>query len=92
MTNITLSNLSTKTLDKLNTLAQLHGRSLQEEIQYILETVVEAQPLFESHKVEPIQEQATRMQKQLEHHAQLTSLQSEHSINQSLNLSATFER
>lgn len=89
MTNITLSNLSSETLAKLKAQAQLHGRSLQEEIRHILETVVETQIPLAPQPVEPIQALASRMQQQLECHDQLNSDQPDHSMDdQPLNLAA----
>jgi plasmid stability protein len=92
MTSITLSNLSSATLAKLKAQAQLHGRSLQEEIRHILETVVEAQTSFSPQPVEPIQALASLMQQQLEHHAQLNSGQpAQFMDDQPLNLAVALE-
>jgi plasmid stability protein len=92
MTSVNLSNLSTETLDKLKALAQLHGRSLQEEIQHILETVAETQPSFTAQIMESVQAEASRMQEQLKRHARLKSDQLENPTDQPLNLSVTFEK
>ncbi len=90
MTTIILSDLPIETLAKLETQAQAHGRSLQEEIRHILETVV-AQSTSAPQTMEAIRVQATCLQQQLHHHAQLTASQPQPSPEQPLNLVATLE-
>jgi len=43
MAQLLLENLSAVLIHQLETLAQLHGRSLQEEIKHILQQVVQSQ-------------------------------------------------
>lgn len=43
MTNLVVENLSPPMLTQLEALAQLHGRSLQEEIQHILHQAIQNQ-------------------------------------------------
>lgn len=92
MAKILIENLDPNALKKLESLAQSHGRSLQEEVRYILETAAESQTLPEPQTANLVEQEAISMQQQLEQHAQLNLPQSSNSTFQSLNLSVASER
>ena len=92
MTNITLSNLSSETLEKLKVQAQAHGRSLLEEIQYILETIADAQSPPNLQSTKSIQAKAMDMQEQLKQQVQLNSEQLENVTEQPFSPATAFER
>ena len=50
MAEVLIEDLDSVLLQKLEALAKLHGRSLQAELKYILQAVVEAETLDQSNK------------------------------------------
>jgi len=90
MTEITIQNIDSITLQKLEALAKQHGRSLQEEIKHILESTAQAQASLEESEI--IYQKAVQMQKQLESHGNNRIHSEIENVSESLNIATTMEQ
>jgi antitoxin FitA len=92
MTEIIIQDVDLNALRKLEALAKLHGRSLQAEIKYILETAAQSQSTLPTESIEAIRQKAVQMQRQLENYAGEATLSEATLVNDSTNFSSRIEQ